>query len=237
MRSFQSFFHRFATLFKLHISQAIFLCLLCQLTWTAPAMAQNEELEQELQIRVGGAVRKKFGKDWMLQLAPQLRTDGFNPDRYLLELEGGYEPIKYVDFRAVFRGDVEEQGSDLDHGYRPGASVTGSLPLDDFKPSLRLFYTYDFGPEREMRHRLRYRAKLDYNVPKIPLEISPAAEAFHRIDARGVYKMRYSLSFDYKFMKSKEYDQFIGVGYMLDYFLDKARNVHIPDIGYKIVFD
>ncbi len=200
-------------------------------------MAQNEDLEQELQIRVGGAVRKKFGKDWMLQLAPQMRTDGFNPDRYLLELEGGYEPIKYVDFRAGFRGDVEERGSDLEHGYRPGASVTGSLPLEDFKPSLRLLYTYDFGPERNTRHRLRYRAKLDYNVPKIRMEISAGAEAFQRIDERGFYKMRYSLGLDYKFMKSKKFDQYIAVGYMLDYFLDEARNVHIPEVGYKAVFE
>jgi hypothetical protein len=211
--------------------------LLTTSLFSSRARAQTTELEQELQIRLGAAVRKKLAKDWMLQLSPQIRTDGINPDRYLLELEGGYEPIKYIDLRAMFRGDLEETGSGLEHGYRPGASVTGSLPLGDFKPSLRTLYTYSFGPERDARHRLRYRAKVDYNVPQIRLEISPGVEVFHQLDNRGIYKMRYSLSLEYKFMKSKKIDQFLYGGYMLDYSLDKRRNVHIPEFGYKVVFD
>lgn len=218
-------------------------CLLCSLlilsslTLTSSAIAQDAELEQDAQMRIGARVREKFNQDWMVQLSPQLRTDGLNPDRYLLEVEGGYEPIKYIDLRAFFRGDLEETKSGVEHGYRPGVSVTGSLPLGDFKPSLRLLTTYDFGPERASRHVLRYRAKVDYNVPGIRIEISPAVEGFQQLDDRGFYKMRYSLNLDYKFMKSKKLDQFIYGGYALDYFLDKPRNVHIPEIGYKVVFE
>lgn len=202
-----------------------------------PLHAQDADLEQDLQIRIGATVRKKLDKDWMIQLSPQVRTDGLSPSRYLLEMEGGYSPIKYIDLRGIFRADLEETNNGTEHGYRPGASVTGSLPLGDFKPSLRTLYTYDFGPERDSLHRLRYRAKVDYNVPKIPLEASPAVEAFHQLDDRGIYKMRYSLSLDYKIVKSKKLDQFLYGGYTFDYFLDKARNVHIPEFGYKAVFD
>lgn len=211
--------------------------LLTPFFFTRGAQAQTAELKQDVQVRLGASVRKNLAKDWMLQLSPQIRTDGLNPDRYLLELEGGYEPLKYIDLRAMFRGDLEETKNGVDHGYRPGASATFSLPLKDFKPSLRTLYTYSFGPERDALHRLRYRAKLDYDVPKIRLEISPGVEAFHQLDDRGVYKMRYSLLLSYKLVKTKKLDQFLYGGYMLDYFLDKRQNIHIPEVGYKVVFD
>lgn len=199
------------------------------------ARSQDEDdVERDLQVRVGARVMKDVGKDWTLWLSSEVRTEELDPDRYLLEVGNKYEPVKYIALRAEFRGDLKE--SEKDHGYRPGASVTGSLPIGDFKPSFRFLYTYDFGPDRDERHRVRYRGKLDYDVPNLRLEVAVAAEAFRRLDDRGFYKMRYSLSFDYEIEKSRGASHAVYAGYMLDYFLDKPRDVLIPEVGYKLGF-
>lgn len=47
------------------------------------------------------------------------------------------------------------------------------------------------------------------------------------------YLGRYSLSFDYEVEKSRGVSHAVYAGYMLDYFLDKPRDVLIPEAGYK----
>ncbi len=211
------------------------MLLPCLLTSTRPVQAQ-EQLEQEAQIRLGAKFKKKFNKQWSVGFGPELRLKNFDPDRYLFEVGARYKPTKYFDLNAELRGDLNETKDGLGYGARPAFSLSGALPFSDFKPELRILYTYDFGYLRQSEHRLRYQGSLKYDVPKVRLDIKIAAEAFHRLDDLTLFKMRYGLDLDYKFYKSKTFGQFVYGGYALDYYLDERLNVHIAELGYKFEF-
>jgi hypothetical protein len=48
--------------------------------------------------------------------------------------------------------------------------------------------------------------------------------------------MRYGIGAEWDFYKTKKVDQSISLDYNFDYYLDRYLNVHIVEIGYKIVF-
>lgn len=201
------------------------------------AQAQSEPLEQELQIRVGAGVKTEVIEDVDVYLKPEMRTDGLSPNRYLMELAVRYKPIKYFSMRGEFRSDLEDESYGLVHGYRPAASVSGHLPfLDDFKAEVRALYTHAFGPYEDIRRTLRYRGGVEYNVPKVKLDIGISAEAFHRVPEGEFNRMRYAIEGKYKFYNTKRFDQWISLGYMLDYLLTRPLNRHIPTIGYSAEF-
>jgi hypothetical protein len=186
---------------------------------------------------VGATAKKEVIDDVDVSLSPEMRTDGINPDRYLIEAGVRYKPIKYFAAKGEFRADLEEQSYGLAESYRPGASVSGFLPfLDDFEAEARLAYTHAFGPYRDPLNTLRYRAGLEYNVPDVKLDLSVSAEAFHRVNEGEFNRMRYAIEGKYKFYGTKRLDQWISLGYMLDYFLQKPVNLHIPTIQYSAAF-
>lgn len=211
-------------------------CLLILLSGSR-AQAQSEPLTQELQIRVGAGVKTEVIDDVDVYLKPEMRTDGFNPDRYLLELAARYKPIKYFSAKGEFRGELEEKSYGLVHAYRPAASVSGYLPfLDDFEAEVRALYTHSFGPYQDIDRTLRFRGGVEYNVPKVKLDLALSAEVFHDLPEGNFRKMRYAIEGKYKFYNTKRFDQWISVGYMLDYFLDRPLNRHIPTLHYSAEF-
>lgn len=204
---------------------------------TAPAHAQQPPVEQEFRTRIGANIEKKLVKDLRLVLSPELRTvEGFNPDRYLIEIGLKYDPIKYLSLRPGFRADLKESNIGLENSYRPRMDVVGSYKIEDFEPSARLRYTYSFGPYMDPEHTLRYRLGLGYDIGKTDVSVEVGAEAFHDLVAGNIYKMRYSAGGDYKFYKTKKLDQWIRLTYNLDYYLIEYRNVHFVELGYKVVF-
>lgn len=221
------------------MATAKYACLACLLIVLSGgrAKAQSEPLTQELQIRVGAGVKTEVIEDVDVSLKPELRTDGFNPDRYLVELAARYKPIKYFAVKGEIRSDLEEKSYGLVHAYRPAASVSGYLPfLDDFEAEARVLYTHSFGPYQDITRTLRYRAGVEYNVPDVKLDLGLSAEVFHRIPEGEFNRMRYAIEGKYKFYGTKHFDQWISLGYMLDYFLQKPVNRHIPTIGYSAEF-
>lgn len=212
------------------------VCLLILLSGSR-AEAQSEPLTQELQVRLGATVKKEVIEDVDLSLSPEMRTDGVNPDRYLLEGGVRYKPIKYFAAKAAFRGDLEETNIGLIHSYRPAGSLSGYLPfLDDFEAEARVQYLHAFSPYDDLTRTLRYKVGLEYNVPDVKLDLSISAEAFHRVFEGEFNRMRYAIEGKYEFYSSKKLDQAIAVGYMLDYFLQKPVNRHIPTIQYIAAF-
>lgn len=212
------------------------VCLLILLSG-GQAQAQSEPVRQELQIRLGASAKAEVIENVDVSLEPEMRTDGWNPDRYLIEGGVRYKPIKYFATKATLRGDLEETKIGLVHSYRPAAAVAGYLPfLDDFKAEARLQYMYAFGPYRDPTHTLRYKAGLEYNVPKVKLDLSVSVETFHRVFEGEFNRMRYAIEAKYEFYSSKKFDQGIALGYMLDYLLQKPINRHIPTIQYFASF-
>src|SRR5690606_36261589 len=83
---------------------------LCVLLLVAPNIvkAQTEPAAQELQVRVGASLSKKVIRKVHLFVDPEMRTDGLNPDRYLIEGGLRYKPIKYFAAKGAFRTDWRE---------------------------------------------------------------------------------------------------------------------------------
>ncbi len=209
-------------------------CLPVLMLIESPAHAQSLEPQDNLQVRLGASLRQRVTKKWQLWLSPELRTKERQLDRYLLDFAVGYKASKYLHLRALMRGDLNRSNDGLGYGVRPGLAATGRLPLDTVEVGLRLMYTFDTGYLRDDEQRLRYRATLEYDVPDVPLDVEGEIEAFHHLVKQEVFKMRYGLQLGYKLVNAKQADHFVYCGYRLDYYLDQPRNVHIPEVGYKL---
>lgn len=216
--------------FRLVLVASVFLSL----AYAAPAVAQD--VEEEFQLRVGAEVEKEVIDDLSVSLTPEMRTVGLNPDRYLLELGLKYDPLDFLSLRPGFRGDLEEKKSGLDGGYRAKMDVVGKLEFGDFEPNARLRYTYEFGPDRDSQHSLRYKLGLDYEIDPADLTVGVGVEAFQDLALGSFYKMRYGGGVTWDFYKTKKLDQSVGLSYDFDYFLDKYKNVHIVELTYGIQF-
>lgn len=201
-----------------------------------PAAAQNIDGDEALQFRFGADFKKKINKRWAIAAGPELRTAELDPDRYLLDVVASYEPFEYLVLKGSLRADLNERRLGLGYGLRPGFSAAGRLPLGDFRFEGRLFYTYDFGYLREEEHRLRYRLKLEYDIPGVPLDIEGGGELFQILNDGVILKMRYEVELGYKFHKTKKLSQSVYLGYMFDYFFVRPLNTHIPALGYKLQF-
>lgn len=213
--------------------------LLCALVfgWGAVLWAPlAAAAQQDVEVRLGASLKKKVYKRVTLGLQPELRSDGLNPDRYLLGVELSYKPIKYFSAELSWRSDLEEKKRGLGVGHRPAAALRGHLPLGDFDLSARFFYTYSFGYLRSESHRFRYKADLEYDVPRVPLDLGVFAEAFQELGGAGWFKMRYGGEVSFKFYNTKKLDQGLSAGYALDYYLNAPRNVHIVQLQYRLKF-
>jgi hypothetical protein len=206
------------------------------LTLLVASSAGAQQVEQEFQLRLGADIEKKLVKDLRVVVTPEVRTMGINPDRYLLEVGLKYDPLKFLSLRPGFRGDLEEKSSGLEGSYRAKFDVVGKVEFGDFEPNARLRYTYEFGPYRVAQHSLRYLLGLDYEIGKSDVTLGASGEAFQDLGLGSFYKMRYGIGAEWDFYKTKKVDQSISLDYNFDYYLDRYLNVHIVEIGYKIVF-
>ncbi len=199
-----------------------------------PAHAQ--ELEQETQLRLVVDAQKRVFEGFRVFVTPELRTVGWDLDRYLLELGMKYKPIDYLSVRGAYRFGIEEKKNGDETQYRFRVDGVGMFPLGDFEPQLRVRYQDSFGPDSVSRQRFRYRARLVYEPIKV-FAASVSAEGFQEVETGTLVKMRYAAGVEWVFARSKKkLTQSVALEYAFDYFLEEYTNVYIAQLTYKVVF-
>jgi len=217
---------------KLEILKSIACFILILLLSGTEAIGQ--EVENNFQIRTETELSFEPLKNLKLNFIPELRfDDSFSLDKYLIEGEAVYKPIKFLSLAAAYRFVANLQENNVTEYYHRFAfSATAKKEFKDFESAFRLRYTNDADDELINGEFLRYKASLKYNIPKRKITPFFAVEAFQRLTDGDLYKMRYSTGLDYKLFKKN----YLGLSYKFDYYQKQYKNSHILSVGYKIKF-
>lgn len=197
-------------------------------------IASAQEIENNFKIRTATELSFEPFKNVKLNFIPELRfEDAFSLDKYLLEGEAVYKPVKFLSLAASYRfvADLKET-KDTEYFNRFAFSATAKKEFKNFESAFRLRYTNDSDDENSNEDFFRYKASLKYDIPKSKITPFLAIEAFQRLSDGDLYKMRYSAGVDYKLFKKN----YIGLSYKLDYYQKEYKNNHILSVGYKIKF-
>lgn len=210
----------------------------------AVADGTRDDVENIFKYRMGLDFQIKLIKGLKLNIAPEFRfEDGFDA----LLLDGGltYKSFGFIYWGATYRMVIDRQESssssstggfgsqyeaELHHKY--AFDVTLKEKFGRFTPSFRLRYNNYADEDITDKEFLRYRAKVEYDVPKCRVTPFVSVELFQTIKESELYKTRYSVGFDYKVNKTSS----LGLDYKLDFFNLKYKNAHIISAGYKYKF-
>ncbi len=192
-----------------------------------------QEVENDYEYRSFFKMSFKPLKKLKISFSPELRLkDDFSVDRYLLETELTYRPVKILYLSGGYRFVVNprnEKETEYLHRYEFSAAL--KKKFERFEPQLRLRFTNYADDDADDRF-MRYKAALAYDIKNFKLTPTLSAELFHQLSDNSAYKMRYKLAMDYKLFKKN----YIGASYRFDYYLQKSRNKHIFSLGYKLKF-
>ena len=197
--------------------------------------AVTQEVENEYQIRTSASFSYKPAKRLKVILSPEIRYDeNIKIGRYLVEGKLTYKPVKNLFLTGNYRFIINPRDENpTEYFHRFGAGFIYKRKFGDFRPGIKLTYTNDSDDEdgdNENDNFIRYKAWVDYNIPKCKLTPEVGIELFQQIGSSGIYKVRYKAGFEYKLLK----DNYIGVNYKLDYYMKEYTNKHIFSIGYKL---
>ena len=210
------------------MKQAFVRLALASLLVSIVFAAQMDELE----LRPSVTVRFSPIKKVKLYVTPELRFDYFTLDKFLLEAQVKYSPLKYLDIGGAYKLVLNRRNNDpLEVIHRVDVFIEGEYKIDRFTPSLRLMYV-NYDEDEGVSHFLRYKAKIEYNVPKVKIDPFLAAEMYHQLIDGTIYKMRYSIGADWRFAKKMS----IGLAYKLDSYFDSGKVKHIVELGYTYKF-
>ncbi len=193
----------------------------------------DNSVENEFEYRTYFKSTIKLAKNFKLNVVPEVRLkDDFSIDRYLLETELKYKPIKYLTIGGGYRFIINPRTTkSTEYLHRYEFSATLKKKFNDFKPALKVSYT-NYADDDADDNFLRYKALVEYDIPKCKFTPVVGAELFHQLSSGDMYKVRYGVGVDYKLFKKN----FLEVSYKLDYYLQKYKNKHIISIGYKLKF-
>jgi hypothetical protein len=212
------------------------LLFLGALLGPVPAFAQSSTVESEGGIWFTATAQKTIFKGFDINLAPEIRTVGFDVDKVLLSVGARYKVLEYLSLRTGYRGGFADDKGDIVADRRFNFDVVGSISLGDFKPSVRFRYTDSFGPSMESEHVFRYKGELGYDIGKTDFSVAVSIEPFHELNTGEFSKIRYAAGMGWEFYKTNTLKQSIDLGYHLDYHLTSYKNVHIADLGYGLEF-
>jgi Protein of unknown function (DUF2490) len=186
----------------------------------------------ELELRPSATIRFSPIKKMKLSLTPELRFDYFTLDKFLLETEVKYSPLKYMDVGAAYKLVLNRRNNDpLEVIHRFDVYLEGEYEIDRFTPSLRLRYS-NYDEDEGISNFLRYRVKVDYDIPKVKIDPYLGAELYHQLDDNTLYKIRYGIGADWRFAKKMS----LGLAYKLDSYFDSGNVKHIVELGYTYKF-
>lgn len=193
-----------------------------------------QEVTNDFETRTAVDLSFKPIKKLKLSLIPELRFDeNFSLDEYLFEGEAEYKALNFLSFGAAYRFEVNPRDTkSTEYFHRYSFNTELEKELNRFETSFRLRYSNYADDEITDKSFLRYRAKLEYDIPKSKITPAVAVEAFHDLNENNLFKMRYTAGIDYKLFKNN----YLGVDYKLDYYNNEYKNKHIISVGYKIKF-
>lgn len=196
-------------------------------------VGNGQEVINDFQTRTEVKLSFKPLKNLKINFTPELRfNNNLQFDQYLVEGEAAYSPLKLLTVGAAyrFRGNLNKS-SEINYFNRYELYTEVKKKIERFSPAFQLKYSNS--DDDESNHQfMRYKATLDYNIRKCKLTPELGVEAFHDLSESNFYKMRYIAGLDFKLFKNN----WIGLTYKFDYYLQEYRNKHIFSIGYKIKF-
>ena len=80
------------------------------------------------------------------------------------------------------------------------------------------------------KNYLRYKAAVQYDIPKCKITPEISAQVFHKLSIGKINKIRYGAGIRYQYIKNN----FVGLFYKLDYYKREYKNRHILGISYRI---
>lgn len=215
---------------------------------TAFADGTKDDVEVLYKYRFGVDFQIKLAKGLKLDLEPEFRfCDGY--DKLLLNGGLTYKTFGCIYWGATYRLDVDRVESsssssqsmysgfgtnnyDSEVSHRYAFDVTYKDKFGRFTPSFRLRYNNFADDDIDDKEYIRYRAKVDYDIPKCKITPHVAIEAYQELDENMLYKMRYSTGFDLKTGKKSS----LSLDYKFDFFTLKYKNANIFSAGYKFKF-
>jgi hypothetical protein len=221
-----------------HTSNLLLTCPLfvAALLFPLTSLAQDSTVEKEGAYWIAATAKKKISKDFRASLTPEMRSTGWEPSEGLLTFDVRYKPIDYFAAEVGYRASFEDDSGDLQRVGRINLDLIGFLPLGDFEAGARFRYTNSFGPLIASEQTLRYKGSLEYEIKKVDVSFDGLVEAFQNLDPAEFSKIRYGLGVTWEFYKTKKVDQSIRVGYHLDYFLTKYKNINVAEFSYGVDF-
>ncbi len=223
--------------YRKKITYAFILATLIAVTGNT-SFAQDDEEEETVtentfETRTELGLSYKLSKKIKLSFAPEFRFDeDCALDKYLFEAGAEYKAAKFLDLEATYRYVINPRDTkDTEYFGRYSFSAIANKKFNRFETAFRLRYSNDNDDESSDEEFFRYKASVEYNIPKCKLTPFIAVEAFQQLgDDSGLYKMRYATGFDYKLFKNN----YIGASYKFDYYKTEYLNKHILGIRYKI---
>ena len=205
--------------------------IICGIMVTMPFITKAQDIENSFQSRISATATYKPIKKLKLELSPEFRfNNNFFLDKYFIEAGLEYKLLSFLSLGAGYRFIANtRQEKETEYLQRYTLNGTFKKKWNRFTPSFRIRYA-NYSDEDDYNELLRYKANLEYNIPKSKIAPFVSTEAFQSINGSDFYKIRYSIGIDYKLFKKN----YLTVSYKLDYYLNEYKNNHILCIGYKI---
>jgi len=194
----------------------------------------GQDVNNIIQYRAFGEVKYKVVKHLNIYISPEFRFDeSFSLDKYHIEVGASYKISKIFSLGANYRLIVNPREiKETEHYSRFNVYAKLKQKWSDFTPSIRLSYANfaDDDTDNDLQNYLRYKADLEYDIPKCKVNPKIGVEAFHNLSNKEISKIRYMIGADYKLFKKN----YLSFKYKMDYFRTEYTNKHIFELGYKI---
>jgi isopentenyldiphosphate isomerase len=199
-------------------------------------LLQAQEVENEFEYRTSVYAQFKPLKKLKVYISPEARFDeDFSLGEYNMEAGATYKLSSAFSVGANYRFIINPRESkETEYYSRYKFYVTLKQKYGDFTPSVKLSYSNfaDDDKDNELNNYLRYKASLEYDIPKSKLTPVVGIEAFHNLNDKEISKIRYSAGADYKLFKNN----YIGLRYKFDFYRTSYKNRHVFGLQYKIKF-
>jgi len=191
-----------------------------------------QTIDNEFQLRTSTEFSKKIVKGLKVEITPELRwTAGDGLDKYHINTGLSYKPISILSLSAEYRLIANRKSeSETEFGSRYQFNLALSDRIQRFDPKLKVSYTNYNDDDDEGGKFLKYQLGLGYDIPNFKLNPEIGFEAWHDLDQGEIYKYRTKIGVDYRLS-----DRLVLTGgYKLDYYMTKAKNRHIMEVGLKV---
>jgi len=182
-------------------------------------------------------VSKQIAKKLDFSLSPEIRfTDQFEVDEYFIEAGLEYRLFDFLKVGGKYRYLVNERETkSTEYFNRVAFDLKGNYEIKRFDFQLRTRYTNynELDTDNDSKDNyLRYRLKLDYDLPKSKITPNVGIEFFHQLKDQEIDKVRYTIGAEYKINKHHK----VGLDYLVQDYLKDDYRKNIIALEYKISF-